>query len=67
MQALNGQNIGGLGTGSVNTPVTVGMSGLPGGSYTGAQGGTFTYGFGIDLAQIMYQLLRIQHLLVVVL
>lgn len=51
MQALNGQNIGGLGTGSVSTPVTVGASGLPGGSNTGAQGGTFTYGFGIDLAQ----------------
>ena len=51
MQALNGQNIGGLGTGSTSTPVTVGSSGMPGGSYTGAQGGTFTYGFGINLAQ----------------
>ena len=50
MEALNGQNIGGLGTGSVSTPVVVGSSGHPVGGVPG-NGGTFTYGFGIQLAQ----------------
>ena len=47
IQALNGQTIGGLGSGTV----ILGASGLPGGSNTGAGGGTWTYGFGINLAQ----------------
>lgn len=50
MQALNGQNIGGIGTGSTTTPVTVGSGVHPVGGVPG-DGGTFTYGFGINIAQ----------------